>query len=307
MAKKKSHTPYNQLVDSLREVATTEAEMGHAPRQTVSDEPPPYPFVDGRVAEQAERPIGNEHPDVMDLTKSTKRRVRPLGKEGGTVAGKKGDRLNPNGDQDDDENGSVHPDQHMPVNSTAWHDVVRNNLDRRKRAERRDSGEGTNESIDEDVRQAILEEIEELVTSKESSVLVEEICDLLEEIQTLQAENEDLQKERDDLVDETLRQQLLLHIADFTKSMTLLQAEKFLNRAVDVVDMAKMSVDAQYLAKTLGRLKEEVVREGRRPCRAGIDITEGFADYESLRDERVAPITDAGMQRVVEAMKVFRK
>ena len=100
----KSKTPYRNLVDGLRDVAKTEADMGHAPRESVSDEPPPYPFKDGRVAEQAEPPIGNEHPDVADLTKSTKRRVKPLGKEGGTVAGKKGDRLNPHGDQDDDEN-----------------------------------------------------------------------------------------------------------------------------------------------------------------------------------------------------------
>jgi hypothetical protein len=88
-------------------------------------------------------PKGNEHPGVMDLAKSTTHQVKPLGKEGGTISGKPGDRVNPWRDQDHN-TGSVKPGA-MPMMPN-WMAVYGddnddNDHEKRKKAERRDTGE----------------------------------------------------------------------------------------------------------------------------------------------------------------------
>ena len=69
--------------------------------------------------------MSSKHPpkgtpfDTSQLTDTSVKGVQ--GEEGGTIAGKKGDHVNPWGDQDHN-SGSVHPDQHMPENPD-WEDV----------------------------------------------------------------------------------------------------------------------------------------------------------------------------------------
>src|SRR5687767_12843746 len=66
---------------------------------------------------QKHPPKGNAT-DTSQLTNTSVKGV--VGKEGGTISSKKGDRVKPWGDQDHN-TGSVHPEQHMP--DPNWEDV----------------------------------------------------------------------------------------------------------------------------------------------------------------------------------------
>src|SRR5688572_33392181 len=106
--------------------------------------------------------MGRKHPpkgnayDTSQLTNTSVKGVQ--GKEGGTIAGKKGDRVNPWGDQDHN-SGSVHPDQHMPENPD-WEDVY---LDDDELKERRKKAAIQQESLEDllrDVHDLLVEDDE---------------------------------------------------------------------------------------------------------------------------------------------------
>ena len=196
-------------------------------------------------------PKGNPF-DTSQLTDTSVKGVQ--GKEGGTIAGKKGDHVNPWGDQDHN-SGSVHPDQHMPENPD-WEDVYLDDgeLDkkRRKVAYHQESLEGLVRDVHalltedgEDVDGPTLLEVTQLVQEAVQAGVEERWSEIEEQFEGLVDLNEELIAENLELV-------CRIRFDDFTRGLTQQQKDRLWNLMVD------LGIDMDADTGALTKLKEEV-------------------------------------------------
>ena len=167
--------------------------------------------------------------------------------------------------------------------------------EKRKKAENRDSGEGTNESVllfDDE----FAELVNEAIDGNDTDTLVEAIEGLAEQVAMLTEENAELNRVA---FEYACRKILDQH----TIGMSVAQKERLWNLMIDDEDLEKMATDIHYCARRMGFLKEAVSNTGKRRRYGGIDESWEWKEYgfgaNQLKEHHVDPI----VQQTLDCLK----
>jgi hypothetical protein len=244
-------------------------------------------------------PMGNQHPDVMDLTTSTKGQVKPLGKEGGSKSRKD---LSPNDDENEARDGDVAPGKHV-LTPPCWHDVMSNLINRRAKVRKQESVEADEdaeiirEAVESGDGDVVLEYVEWMQGHLEQ--LTEESSSFAEAHESLVEEYNELAEAHNELVAENLQAQLKVHLQDFMFGASKMQLARAWKWMVDYEDLEKMATDNEHCAKRLKWIKASVV--GRPPMDFNEQVErEGESLMEQYGHQNAA-------SPLVKTMSIFRK